>query len=85
MTPLRFTRREMLLGARNDLARGDADATLEPELGEGRAHLECSAARAQRVVLMRDRDAEHGHDRCAIQAEPCPLRVLFPAAPRTSA
>ena len=57
-----IARCEPLLGSGHDLARRDADAALDPELGEGLAHLDRGAQRAQRVVLVQHRDAEDGHD-----------------------
>ena len=47
--------------AGDDLAGGDADPRLRAEARRARRELECRAQRAQRVVLVHDRDAEHGH------------------------
>ena len=55
----------LTLAADDDLARVDADARLEPVLGDRLAHLRCGADRTQRVVLVRDRDPEDRHDRVA--------------------
>ena len=57
--------REPLLGARHDLARLDADPTLDPELGQRVPHLDGGPQRPQRVVLVHDRHAEDGHHRVA--------------------
>jgi hypothetical protein len=54
-------RREPLGCARDDLARGDADPALAAEGREGIAHLDGRPHGAQPVVLVDDRDAEHGH------------------------
>ncbi len=73
---------------RDHLARGDADPYLELDVVLRRrwslsavtpTDVQCGARRAQRVVLVRDRDAERGHDRVA--------RVLLdrPAVPRDRA
>jgi hypothetical protein len=57
--------REPLFGAGDDLAGRDADASLEPERGQRRLHVDRGAARAQRIVLVRDRNPEYGHHRVA--------------------
>ena len=54
-------RREPLLGAGYDLTRRHADPPRDAEIGEGFAHLGGRPHRAERVVLVHDRDAEHGH------------------------
>ena len=51
--------------ADDDLARVDADPRLETVLRDRRLHLRRGANRTKRVVLVRDRDAEDGHDRVA--------------------
>ena len=61
--------------AGDDLAARDADPDLEPHAvgalellvqhGESIAHVGGRAQRPQRVVLVHDRSAEHGHDRVA--------------------
>jgi len=47
--------------AGHHLAGVDADAGLDPELRERVAHLDGGTARAERVVLVHDGHAEHGH------------------------
>ena len=59
------TRREALLGSRHHLAGHDADPAFQPELRQRVSHLGRGAQRAERVVLARDRDAEHRHHRVA--------------------
>ena len=59
------TGRQPLLGPRDDLARVDADPAVDPELRERVPHLHRRPARAQRVVLVRRRHAEHRHHRVA--------------------
>ena len=54
-------RRQPLLGACDHLAGVDADPSLDVELGKRIAHLRRRTHRPQRVVLVRDRHAEHGH------------------------
>jgi hypothetical protein len=61
----RVTRGESLRCARDDLAGVQADATADPELRQHIPHLHCGPARSERVVLVRLRDAEHGHHRVA--------------------
>src|SRR6266508_5380995 len=56
---------EALLGAGDDLSGVDADAGLNPQLGEGVAHLHRCSDRAQGVVLVHLGHAEDGHDRVA--------------------
>ena len=56
---------EPLLGSGHDLARVDADAGLDAQLGQRVAHLDRRAARPKRIVLVHLRNAEHGHDRVA--------------------
>ena len=51
--------------ARQDLARVHADPRLQLELRQRVAHLRRGAQRTQRVVLVRDRHAEHRHHRIA--------------------
>ena len=53
---------EALAGAGHDLAAVQADARPDPELGQRVAHLRRRAHRAQRVVLVDERNAEHRHD-----------------------
>ena len=53
--------REALVRARHDLAGHDPDAALEAELGERVSHLDRRSDGAERVVLVHDRHAEHGH------------------------
>jgi hypothetical protein len=57
----RVTRRQPLFSPRHDLAGRHADATLELELGQRVPHLDRRAQRAQGVVLVHGRHAEHGH------------------------
>ena len=57
----RIARRESFLRARHHLARVDADAAGDPQLGQRVAHLDRSATRPQCIVLVRRRDAEHRH------------------------
>ena len=54
-----------LLGAGQHLARVHADPALDPELRERIPHLHRRPARTQRVVLVRNRHAEHRHHRIA--------------------
>ena len=62
----REPRRERGLGlVRDDLARLDADANLEPELADRVDDRERRPHRALGVVLVRDRNAERGHHRVA--------------------
>jgi hypothetical protein len=62
----RIARHESLaLAADHDLAGVDADARLQPVLGDRGAHLRGGARRAQRIVLVRDGDPEHRHHRVA--------------------
>ena len=55
----------LALSADDDLAGVDADPSLEPVLRDRGAHLRGGPNRAQGVVLVRDRDPEHGHHRVA--------------------
>ena len=57
----RIAGRQPLLGPRHHLAGHDADPSLEPELGQRVPHLHGRTHRAQRVVLVQHRHAEHGH------------------------
>jgi hypothetical protein len=57
----RIAGRQPLLGPRHHLAGHDADPSLEPEFGQRIPHLHGRTHRAQRVVLMQHRHAEHGH------------------------
>ena len=50
-----------VLGPGDDLAGHDADPPLQPELRQRVPHLDCRTQRAERVVLVHDRNAEHGH------------------------
>ena len=52
---------EPLLGPGHDLAGVDADAAGDLRLGKRVAHLDGGATSAQRIVLVRDRNAKHGH------------------------
>ena len=61
----RVSRREPLLRARDHLPGVDADPGLDLELGQRVAHLGRRPHRPQRVVLVRDRHAEHRHHRVA--------------------
>ena len=56
---------EPLARAGDDLAGVDADARLHAERRQRVAHLRGGAHRAQRVVLVQHRNAEHGHHRVA--------------------
>jgi len=76
---------ERLAVARNDLARVDAGAGLEPEPHDRFANLGGRPYRPQRVVLVRPGNPEHGHggiahellDRAAVQLEDrAQLRVV---------
>ncbi len=58
-------RREALLGTGNDLSCHDANASLDPEVGQSLAHLDSRPAGAEGVVLVRERDAEDRHHRVA--------------------
>jgi hypothetical protein len=55
----------LALAADDDLARVDADSRLEPVNGHRLPHLPGRTHRAQRVVLVRDGDAEDRHHRVA--------------------
>ena len=55
----------LALAADDDLAGVDADPRLETMLGDRVAHLGGGPNCAKRVVLVRDGDPEHGHDRVA--------------------
>ena len=57
--------REPLLRPRHHLTRHDADPPLQPQLGQRVSHLHGRPHRAQRVVLVQHRHAEHGHHRIA--------------------
>ena len=61
----RIAGREPLGGAGDDLAGGDADPAVDPELGEGVSHLDRCPAGAKRVVLVQHGHAEHRHHRVA--------------------
>ena len=50
-----------LLRPRHHLARHHADPPLQPELGQRIPHLDRRPHRAQRVILVQHRHAEHGH------------------------
>ena len=73
--------------AGDHLAGVDADPRLQPERGDGGAHLPGGPHRAQGVVLVGDRDAEHGHDgvadelldRAAVPLEDRPHLVVVAA------
>ena len=58
-----IARCQALVRAGDDLARHDADPALQPEPGQRLPHLDGGSHRPQRVVLVDDRHAEHGHDR----------------------
>ena len=55
----------LALAADDDLARVDADPRLQVVLGDRSAHLRRGANRAERVVLVRSRNAEDRHHRVA--------------------
>ena len=57
----RVARRQPLLRPRHHLARHDADASLQAELGQRVPHLERRPHRTQRVVLVQHRHAEDRH------------------------
>ena len=59
----RVSRCQALLGAGDYLARHHTDPPLDSKLGQRVAHLDRRPYRAQRVVLVYGRHAEHGHDR----------------------
>ena len=59
----RVTRRETLGGPGHDHARTDTDTGLDTERRQRVAHLDRGAAGAKSVVLVRSRNAEHGHHR----------------------
>jgi hypothetical protein len=59
------SRGQALLRTGDHLAGVDPDPSLDPELGEGLAHLECGPAGADRIVLVDGRNAEDGHHRVA--------------------
>ena len=61
----RIAGRQPLLRPRHHLAGHHADPPLQPELGQRVAHLDRRPHRAQRVVLVQHRHAEHGHHRVA--------------------
>ena len=61
----RIARCQPLLRPRHHLARHDADPPLDSELGQRLPHLDRRAQRAQRVVLVHHRHAEHRHHRVA--------------------
>jgi len=58
----RVAGRQPLLGAGDDLAGSEADAAFDPEAPEALPHLQRGPAGTQCIVLVRNRDAEHGHD-----------------------
>ena len=57
----RIARGESFLRPSHHLARVDADAAGDPQLGQRVAHLDRSTTRPQCIVLVRLRDAEHRH------------------------
>ncbi len=57
--------RKALLGAGDDLARGDPDAALDVELGQDLAHLDRRPAGAQGIIFVRDGHPEDRHDSVA--------------------
>ena len=61
----RVARDERVALACDDRAGVHADPSVEPELPDDVAELDCRACRAQRVVLARDGDPEHRHHRVA--------------------
>ena len=61
----RIARREPLGRAGDDLAGRDADPPVDPELGEGVAHLDRRPAGAKGVVLVQHGHAEDRHHRVA--------------------
>ena len=61
----RIAGRQPFRGACEHLAGVDSDPALDAELRERIPHLDCRSARAQRIVLVRDRHAEHRHHRVA--------------------
>jgi hypothetical protein len=61
----RVAGRQPLRGARHHLAGHQADPSLHSQVGQRRSHLERRPHRAQGVVLVQLRDAEHRHHRIA--------------------
>jgi hypothetical protein len=60
-----IARREPLRRACDDLARRDADPSVDPEIGERVAHFDRRPARAKGVVLVQHGHPENGHHRIA--------------------
>ena len=76
----RIAGRQPLLRPGHHLARHDADPPLQPELRQRVPHLDRRAHRAQRVVLVHYRHAEHGHHRVAdelLHLPPCRSTIVF--------
>ncbi len=63
---------EQVAGVGQDLACVHTDPRGDPELHECSLDLVCSTNRPKCIVLVHDRDAEHGHNRVADELLDCP-------------